>query len=226
MSLYTVDGPHPEGWPAQAAASFVVRMLDGFPCVFGADAVRKGALRLAFIPNGPTRHLELAAALYEFAQVAQEVGKRPSLVCLFEHNPRLTTLEDYREAFWGLLQCLHVEDTAAWPPEISEDPNHPSWEFSFAGMPFFVVANTPLHDKRRSRHSEWFSLTFQPRFAFETLTPEQDAKARKLIRERLATYDSIPPSPELGHYGEILEWHQYFLPDDNEPQSGTCPWHS
>lgn len=222
MSLYTVTGPHPKGWPTEAAASFVTRMVDGFPCVFGVDAVRKGTLRFAFIPTGPDRHIMLAQALNEFAQSAHEVGKRPSLVCFFEPDHH-ETLEDYHDLFWGLLQWLHKTDSEEWPPSISTDPNDVTWEFSYAGVPFFVVASTPAHHHRHSRYSSVFTIAFQPRFAFD-MTPSQDAKARALIRKRLAAYDEIPPSPELGHYGESPEWRQYFLRDDNG-EIGPCPFH-
>lgn len=224
MAIYTVEGPHPEGWASEAAASFVTRMVEGFPCVFGVDAVHKGTLRFAFVPL-EQRERELAKALIEFARCAHEVGKRPSLVAFFEDDPTLISLDQYRRAFWDLLQTLHEADVHEWPKEIPTSPDHPHWEFSYAGMPFFVVASTPAHQDRRSRYSDHFTIAFQPRFGFDTLGPKQDKNARRVIRGRLHEYDAIPPSPELGVYGETPEWRQYFLPDDNEPQLGSCPFH-
>ena len=34
--------------------------------------------------------------------------------------------------------------------------------------------------------------------------------------------------PDIGFYGNIgnREWKQYALPDDNEPEAGTCPFHT
>jgi uncharacterized protein len=37
----------------------------------------------------------------------------------------------------------------------------------------------------------------------------------------------MPVHPDIGFYGDFInrEWKQYALPDDNEPESGTCPFH-
>jgi len=220
------------GWQRQAAELFRERMLDGrqhFPCIFGVDAVRKGTLRFAYVPTGPRRTDALASALVTFVQVAESLGSRTSLVCFFEHDPSLTTVDDYSKHFWSLLQGLADADEAEWPEGIDPDPEQPGWEFSFAGMPLFVVANTPAHAKRRSRYFDYFAVTFQPRFVFDDLHPDsrQGRNARRIIRQRLLAYDDVPQTPHLGTFGDPLnrEWAQYFLDDDNAPLPPTarCP---
>lgn len=227
--------PHsrPEGgWQRLAADLFHERMLsDGalFPCIFGVDAVRKGTLRYSFIPAGEQRAATLADALREFTSIAPSLGIRTSLVCFFDFDPAIDSLEAYEEHFWSLLAEIRAEDAAQWPDGISEDPGESTWEFSFNSTPLFVVANTPHHHQRRSRYSEYFTVTFQPRFVFNDLKAGTGTgdRARAVIRRRLNAYDSIAQTPLLGSFGEPgnLEWTQYFLADDNEPvdTSRGCP---
>lgn len=224
----------PGSWQPLAAALFRERMLDSerlFPCVFGVDAVRKGTLRFAFVPVGPTRLGALADALEEFGEVAESLGNRTSLVCFFEYDPSMVTLEDFRDHFWSLLQGLHDVDGVDWPIGVDTDPENPTWEFCFKGVPLFVVANTPAHRRRHSRYFEYFAVTFQPRFVFDGLAADtpQGRNARRIIRRRLDCYDDVALTPHLGDFGEPgnREWVQYFLDDDNTslPRAARCPLH-
>jgi FPC/CPF motif-containing protein YcgG len=227
--------PHEEptgNWQRLAANFFHERMLGEdalFPCIFGVDAVRKGTLRYSFIPAGEQRVATLASALKEFTAIAPSLGIRTSLVCFFDFEPSVDSLEEYRQHFWGLLAELQAGDVSEWPTGISDDPQESTWEFSFNSTPLFVVANTPHHHQRRSRYAEYFTVTFQPRFVFDDLkagTPTGD-RARNVIRRRLREYDTIEQTPLLGSFGEAgnLEWTQYFLGDDNQPidASRGCP---
>lgn len=219
-------------WERSASELFRERMLDEvrvFPCTFGVGAVRSATLRYAFVPAGDGRVDRLAAALEDFIPMAAELGKRTSLVAFFEPAETVRTLDEHRAHFWELLQSLHLRDTEPWPSGISRDPEDSEWEFSYGGMPFFVVANTPAHARRASRFFEYFTITFQPRFVFDDLAAdtEQGQKARKVIRQRLAAYDAVEPSPELGSFGvgDNREWVQYFLEEDNDAAAsqGKCP---
>lgn len=224
--------PPAGGWERDAATYFHERMLSDkslFPCIFGVDAVRKGTLRYSFVPAGELRVAALAQALTEFTQIATSLGTRTSLVCFFDTELGLESLADYRDHFWSLLAEIEACDTSEWPEGISNDPQDATWEFSFNSTPMFVVANTPRHEKRRSRQSSYFTVTFQPRFVFDDLkagTPTGD-KARAVIRRRLSTYDTVEQTPLLGSFGEPgnMEWSQYFLGDDNEPVDlvAGCP---
>lgn len=221
-----------DGWRHDAATTFSQRMLSDsslFPCIFGVTAVRKGTVRYSFIPAGDDRIPTLAAALTEFTQIARSLGSRTSLICFFDFEDGVQTLDDYRQHFWALLAELQADDTSEWPPGISDDPADPTWEFSFNSTPMFVVANTPRHTDRRSRQSRYFTVTFQPRFVFDDLkagTPAGD-KARVVIRRRLDTYDTVERTPLLGSFGDPgnVEWSQYFLDDENKPLdlAAGCP---
>jgi FPC/CPF motif-containing protein YcgG len=221
-------------WERDAADRFTRRMLDRerpFPCIFGTDALRRGSLRFAFVPDGVDPDGHLADVLRDFVAMAPALGRRTSLVAFFEPSPGVETLEDHRDWFWSLMQSLHVQDTEPWPADIPVDAEHSMWEFCFAGMPMFVVANTPAHQHRASRYFEYFCITFQPRFVFEDIGEDsaQGQSARKIIRSRLRAYDTLAPNPMLGSFGAPgnREWTQYFLEDDNEvmPETARCPMH-
>ncbi|MGV4930057.1 YqcI/YcgG family protein [Streptomyces sp. BHT-5-2] len=219
-------------WEQDAVDRFTRRMLDQdnlFPCVFGVDAVRRETLRYTFVPRDSAVS-SLAAAMTEFVTQAPSLGKRTSLVAFFQPEEEAGTYEGYRRRFWQILQDLHNVDTEPWPEGISTDTEDPEWEFCFAGMPMFVVANTPAHERRASRYFESLAITFQPRFVFDDLAEDsaQGKNARKIIRARLSDYDTLPPTPLLGSFGAPgnREWTQYFLDDDNASHAaeGRCPF--
>jgi FPC/CPF motif-containing protein YcgG len=231
--LCELTEPRSVEWEQDAVDRFTRRMLDRerlFPCVFGVDAVKRNTLRCAFIPRGEGIG-PLAEAMTEFVAAAPVLGKRTSLVTFFEPGAGETTLADYRERFWRILQDLHEADSEPWPPDISVDTESPTWEFCFGGMPMFVVANTPSHERRVSRYFESLAITFQPRFVFDDIGEDspQGQNARKIIRGRLREYDALSPTPELGSFGAPgnREWAQYFLDDDNAPlaSDSRCPFH-
>lgn len=199
-----------------------------FPCVFGSDAVRSGALRYAFVPAGEGRVEALADVLRVYTTMAESSGRRTSLVCFFEHDPRLSGPDTCEEHFWELLRGLREWDESLWPEEISTDTEAPDREFVFNFTPIFAVANTPFHYKRRSRFFECFAVTFQARFVFDDLAAgtRVGGNARKVIRKRLTEYDEFPCIPFLGNFAEhgSKEWHQYFLDEENEvptPRTGA-----
>jgi FPC/CPF motif-containing protein YcgG len=228
--------PRTAEWEKIAAYNFRRRMMGRdtfFPCIFGVDALRKATLRFAFISHNRDRPRELAAALRDFVGLAPRLGRRTSLVVFFEEVGAARTLEEYRDQFWALLQSVHDLDIDPWPDDIAMDPDHEKWEFAFAGMPMFVVVNTPAHRHRSSRYSECFMVTFQPRFVFADITEDtpHGKNARTIIRNRLRSYDDVPASPLLGSFGTPgnREWLQYFLDDDNSGgEKGAamqCPLH-
>ncbi|WP_166459389.1 YqcI/YcgG family protein [Amycolatopsis pithecellobii] len=231
--LLAIPGePRSVPWEDHAARSFEDRMLDTgfpFPCIFGVDAVKRRTLRYCFVPIGPDRTEALGSALREFAGQCAELGKRTSLVAFFQNDPELRDLRDHERVFWALLAELMATDTAPWPAGISTDTESSTWEFSYAGVAFFVVANTAFHTTRRSRYFDYLAITFQPRFVFDDLSEQSPAgrNARKIIRARLREYDDVPPHASLGSFGDEhnREWVQYFLPDNETVVPGTtrCP---
>lgn len=74
-------------------------------------------------------------------------------------------------------------------------------------------------------------ITFQPRWVFDGVIGPQAPNSDRIkaeIRRRLAAFDALPPSPDLGAFGEAgnREWTQYFLGDTNELRTTGCPFQS
>lgn len=208
-----------------------------FPCTFAVASARRGHLRFGFIEDSADERTwwPLLDILNEYLKVYREIDRDTSLVVFFGPERDQAPMAEYRDRFWRILQFLHRHDDEPWPQEIPQDTDKTEWEFSYGGTPIFVVCNTPAHSARRSRHSDGFLITFQPRWVFEGLeahTPK-GAGARRTIRRRLAAYDAVAASPELGDYGDPAnrEWRQYFLADHNEPEldadgnAARCPFH-
>ncbi|MGJ4845772.1 YqcI/YcgG family protein [Leifsonia sp. Le1] len=218
-------------WQREAVESFHSRMdasTNDFPCIFGIEAVVRNALRYAFVGADGDPAESLAAALEEFTSIAESLGRRTSLVCFFETWAEAKTHDAYFDYFWNLLKRVSELDTSSWPDGVSRATNDSSFEFSFNGQAMFVVVNTDIHDRRRSRSFERVAVTFQPRFVFDDLregTPRGDS-AREIIRQRLAAYDDAPVTALLGSFGDPKnrEWQQYYLDDGDASQMpGKCP---
>lgn len=195
-----------------------------FPCIYGVAGYQSDQLRYCFSEDLAAE--DIAPALTRFVENSRSFGSNTSLVVF--SRPRPThSLAHYQARFWDLLNELHEEDEQEWPNEIPKQVNDPKWEFSFAGEPIFVVCNTPAHVIRQSRRSSSFMVTFQPRWVFDGILsdPETAIKATRKVRERLENYDLVPPSPDLGFYGETdnRESAQYFLEDSNT--TAGCPFH-
>lgn len=210
----------------QAAFSLFVNRIDDkentFPCIPARQGLLAGHLRFGFLrdPRIQQTHEQLAQLLHQYQKSAREAGKYTSLIVFFETSEDLRSYDvlAFESLFWSILSSVHDLDTEKWPDDISNSPNHFTWEFCFAGQPYFVFCSTPSHQLRKSRYSEYFMLAFQPRFVFENITDATTygRHLKQLIRKRLAAYDEVPIHPALGWYGqkENYEWQQYFLRED------------
>ncbi len=220
-------------WGAPYAEDLLRALLsiqEPFPCTFAAVAARKKSLRFGFIESlhDADTWWPLVDILSGYLKVYQKISRDTSLVVFFPPENKILSMVEYYYKFWEILQFLHDNDPEAWPASIPRQVDDEWWEFSFGGVPIFVVCSTPAHDRRKSRGSPTFLITFQPRWVFEGLeagTP-RGATARRVIRERLRAYDHVEPSTELGAYGDTgnREWRQYFLPDDNDDSLPGCPF--
>ncbi len=203
----------------------------GFSCYFAVIAEDAGALRFTYVGEDEVnRPFEFAEALRAFLK-KYSFSRRPrgALIAFIEDGRSAThTLACDEERFWTIVQKLHNLDPASWPPDIPTDPEDPGWTFCFDGTPLFIAGHGPSYRNRLSRNAQdGMFLVIQPRTNLEGITgrgPKAE-KVRQRIRRLLANYDRIPPSPELGVYGDgtSREWRQYWLPDGNEPVLRTCP---
>ena len=223
-----------EAWQHDAFSHFastLTQRAPAFPCYFGVAGFALNQLRYDFIEHdigSRQAALHLAATLQTFLPRSKEFGKNTSLVVFFKETGDLG-LAHYADRFWDLLSRLHEADARAWPKQIPQDTDNAHWEFSFGGEPVFVVCATPSHHARKSRHSRYLMLTFQPRWVFEGLIGPDSPRTTAIqteIRERIAAYDTTPASGFLSTYGlqENREWKQYFLDDGRDSAPGACPF--
>jgi FPC/CPF motif-containing protein YcgG len=201
-----------------------LRALD-YPCFFGQAGEERGEMLYTFIADG--RLEELVTNMQQFVSLTGTPGyERSSLVAFFEPDAGIANHASFVARFWQILQFLHEHDC---DPAMDRMPDHPLWEFSFRGSEMFVVGASPTYQRRRSRNlGPGIVLVLQPRSLFVDPTTSLPiaASVRHRIHQRMLAYDGMPVHPDIGFYGDPSnrEWKQYALPDDNEPEHGTCPF--
>ena len=209
-------------WMARALGEFQQTVsTSSYPCFFGTRALKADAVHYSFVPRRDLARL--APTLRHFLQHRDH--PLANLAVFFEPVPNETHTEA-RARFWHILRYL--QDSDPDPDHGVPDPDDPYWEFTFAGVQMFVVGVSPTYRVRRSRNlGECMVILFQPRDVFDISDsgPDGGRQARALIRTRVRAWDGIAHHPSLGSYGDPdnREWVQYFLPDDNEAEAGTCP---
>lgn len=210
---------------------FRERLSDpAYPCYFGTASERRGELRYGWVEGEDMGHVP--ALLREFLALSRSnPNVRHALALFFRPEVVERPLSYYRKRFWDVLRFMHGADASPWPEDRPSDPEDPKWEFCFDGEPMFVFASTPAYETRDSRNmGNSLVLLFQPRRIFDGVEGGTPAgtKAREMIRDRMRDWDGMDYHPDMGTYGDpsSFEWKQYFLPDDNSPVMGGCPFHS
>jgi len=227
MPVIATDGTVPQEWWTGSLREFQAKVSQrDYPCHFGRIALARGELYATFFEDA----LEpLAVSLAGFLEMSRRWLDRRMVLAAFQRpDERLADEWSYAERFWHVLQHLHDADTTDWPDGFPRHPESSAWEFSFHGVPMFVFAGAPSYLQRASRSlGPGLVLLFQPRNVFvgiEGGTPRGMA-ARQVIRDRLSRWDTVPPHPDLGDYGDPSnhEWRQYFIPDDQSRLYESCP---
>lgn len=226
------------GWPdwfTGAHAKFRDILLDdaGYPCHFGVNGERAEHNWFAALDASRPGFgvAELAQALRDYYLLARTGPARQSLVVLVGPPDPQPDLERDAARFWQVLSQLSAQDVDPWPAGRPTDSGEPSWQWCFAGQPWFVFGASPAYRDRRSRAvGPCLTLVFQlVERVFEGLSGSSIAgkAAKGQIRRRLADYDTAPAHPHLGdaQYSSTYKWRQYFLPDDDRilPER-ACPW--
>lgn len=216
------------GWLATSYATLREQVIDpAYPCFFGTQAERHSKMFYAFVLGKDIT--VLPATMTKFAELASRPEyEKNNIAIFFEPDPQPLAHQAYHDLCWDTLQYLHDRDP---DPEADQqlDPSDPQWEFSFAGVQMFVVCACPSFKARRSRNlGPGMVLLFQPRSAFIDKVTNRviGVQARHTVRRRLRAWDAMPAHPDLGFYGDPSnrEWKQYFLPDENTPVQGACPF--
>ncbi len=200
-----------------------------FPCFFGTQAERRGEMFYSFVSGGDLTHLP--TTMVKFAELsANRADEKNNFALFFEPESAPVTHDRYQDHFWNVLQYLHDHDSALTAESsVVLNPEHPDWEFEFAGVQMFVVCCAPSYKLRRSRNlGPGMIMLFQPRSVFVDAITQRaiGPQARDEVRRRLLAWDRVPAHPDLGVYGEPenREWKQYFLPDDSAAESNACPF--
>ncbi|WP_082233109.1 YqcI/YcgG family protein [Halobacillus massiliensis] len=239
MELYSLlqkDIQQLSGWKAEALERFSRKMTDKqhkFPCIPATQAYALNHLRYGFVDDFLKKETskDTARLLKVFTQNAKSYGKYATLIIFYNTPVSITstyTVEDFEAEFWRQLSRLTNHDEMDWPARLPKDPHNNGWEFCFHGEPYFMYCGTPSHTKRDSRYFPYFMLAITPRWVLKEfyLNEKHAGKIKNKIRQRLVTYDSIEPHPELKKYGDEdnYEWRQYFIRDDDSTLS-RCPFH-
>ena len=199
-----------------------------FPCFFGTQAERRGEMFYAYVSADDLT--DLPRIMMKFAALsAERENEKNNFALFFEPDPSPLDHEQYQQRFWNTLQYLHDHDDSLSADTELLEPDHPDWEFEFAGVQMFVVGCTPSYHRRRSRNlGPGMIMLFQPRSVFIDAISQKAIgnQARDQVRKRLVEWDGVDHHPDLGVYGDPQnrEWKQYFLPDDDDPSAGACPF--
>ncbi len=220
--------PVNDHWKLEAYEQYQTRLrAPEYPCFFGQSGEARGEMLYTFVAHG--RLNEFVANMREFVSLmGAPPHERSSLVAFLEPDPSMTDHVSFVARFWEVLQFLHEHDRN---PATERTPDHPLWEFAFEGCEMFVVGASPTYQRRRSRNlGPGVVLVFQPRSLFidpATLQPIA-ASVRHRIHKRTLAYDGMSIHPDIGFYGNLgnREWKQYAIPDDNQPETGVCPFHT
>jgi YqcI/YcgG family len=74
----------------------------------------------------------------------------------------------------------------------------------------------------------WYSSSSPGLFIDPATSQPITASVRHSLDKRTLAYDGMSIHPDIGFYGNIdnREWKQYAIPDDNQPETGACPFHT
>ncbi|WP_417669706.1 guanitoxin biosynthesis heme-dependent pre-guanitoxin N-hydroxylase GntA [Roseibium sp.] len=184
-----------------------------FPCVGAKSALVRDniVMTVAEDIDRPTSDLEIHEAIRAFhEELDLESPVVQSLAILFK-GPRELGENDFENALWDRLQCLHNLDVATgeiWNPDVANDPNDAHFSMSLCGEPFFVVGLHP-NASRPARRFDYPVLVFNSHRQFEKLRADgRFEKMKQVIRERdRELAGSI--NPMLDDFGGSSEARQY-----------------
>ena len=195
-----------------------------FSCLGARAAFNGGTYRFGMYGamGSPEATAGLAYDLNIFVNEQKQMGSNFTTFVACFSEPTSTNETQFETLVWEQLQRLNEIDVYPWDPEVSPDPDDPTFSFSFAGRSYFIVGLHP-GSSRFIRRFAWPTLVFKAHYQFEVLrqTGRFDG-FRKAIRARdQRLQGSI--NPNLTDFGEASEALQYSgRPVD---ASWKCPFH-
>ncbi|MGH2500234.1 MAG: YqcI/YcgG family protein [Candidatus Limnocylindria bacterium] len=109
-----------------------------FSCVGGKSAFRRGRYRFAMYGElgDDASAAGLAHDLYAFTGGMREWSDGLATFVACFSGPAALDEGVFEDRLWRQLQLLHDLDRDGWDPNVSADPEDPSFSFSFAGQSF------------------------------------------------------------------------------------------
>ena len=197
-----------------------------FSCLGAKAALRRGTHGIGIY--GPLGSADATAALASDLRAFGEWARSEEGLSTFVASFLGPAPEDelaFEALLWAQLQDLHDEhdDSTAWDPSVSPNPEDPYFGFSFGANSFFVVGLHP-ESSRTTRQFEWPTLVFNPREQFDRLRERgQYGRFASVIRKReMALQGSL--NPNLADWGTRSEARQYSGRAVEE--DWVCPFHA
>src|SRR5256885_12200743 len=99
----SIGDDRPPAWLTDAYATFRTNVLDEmYPCYFGSQAERNGALYYSYVSGTQIDHLP--TTLQTFLGVCANISRdKNNLVVFFEPDASPATHSEHRAAFWNTL---------------------------------------------------------------------------------------------------------------------------
>lgn len=188
-------------------------IVDGqYICTGATAAFGQEAYRLGVYPElgTPEATAGLAHDLFTFLQERARLGSEFATFVAVFAGPQELDEDQFEGRLWDQLQKLHEMDAEhhGWDPEVSSDPDHPEFSYSFAGESCFIVG-MHANSSRPYRRFPYPALVFNSHEQFEALR-ESGAydRMKKTIREReMERVGSV--NPMLADFGQRSEARQY-----------------
>jgi uncharacterized protein len=211
MPNLTTPVPDPEDAPHEAFAAALTELVDHpqFPCV-GAKAAfhqRNATVRLYDTLGTRSAAADLSDDLAHFVAAVRPDQRFVSFVAMFR-GPDIADERHFERLLWRQLSLLAEGDLEPWSDEVSANPRHDHFGFSFAGSALFVVGLHP-RASRDARRAGSPMLVFNPHLQFERLRDEDRyTRMRDVIRRRDQRLQGTI-NPMVGDFGRASEARQY-----------------
>jgi FPC/CPF motif-containing protein YcgG len=141
-----------------------------FPCLGAKAAARKGQIYLGSYSDlqSPDQLGHLSADLLTFIRRHSEPRSDFAVHVALDTAISPADELDFESYLWSVLQRLNYVDGAGWDPRYSDDPEDPSFKFSFGGHAFYIIGFSPVAS-RRARYFPHPAIVFNPVWQFERL---------------------------------------------------------
>ncbi len=197
-----------------------------YPCVAALKSYHSDEYQVGIYEGfGKTTHWrELRNDLLYFLKEQQKTKSTYLTFWAIFPNSKISDEVGFESQLWQHLSLLTSEEqrTQDWGPGQVTDPNDPSFCFSIASQPFFVVGLHP-HSSRRARRFPYPAVLFNVMTQFETLEEQglYDAMVASNRSRDLKFQGSV--NPMALRFGD--EWESIQFSGRENTSEWKCPFH-